>query len=505
MLTVLEQLDQAMRLTGSARNVARPNKKGVRQAPEKSRRVMREQEALRNYRKSVSSTNAQYSHGQGGIFSMPGTDQIVYSTIIRPLSIAAILPMYGTRETHPMYEYLTEQEASSGSEPSSECGTPIKAGKLKVAFQTAPFGRVMRATDNILANNLGKVTNRAEPMDLRIMNDIGGMSPWIPDNAKNTNITNDESAKQFFQLGIEFERVLERMTFSGNSATMQGTYPDYGYREFNGYSILINNGKIDANSGVAVTAADPIIIPWNAQITAIGAIGSTTGDIVQAVSTGFFIVLSKSESMGLQPAEWFFAMQPSLFQVLTAMWPCSYLTNGCTTTNANGSTTLFVDSEAQIRMRDEMRGGNFLWVQGYRIPVFKTDAIPGTAAGGGIKTDIYMIIRSARGGYASYYEYFLQDNPQAREIFMKLGMGTQFFESNGGLYLWTFDRTQYCFNFTAKTEPRLHERIPWLCVRITGIVYNPGIAVPSAFPGDLYPAPGGGSGTLGTPSLYNGF
>jgi hypothetical protein len=445
--------------------------------------------------KAVSSTNAQYAHGPFGLFNQPGVDQTVYSTIIRPLGISALFPMRASVVTSPLYQIVTGQDASSGSEPTSECSTPLEPGKLYEGTLTAPFGRVLRKTPNLLANRIGQIVNRGEPMDTRVLNQNNGDSPWIPDNAKTASITQNELAKQFWQLGLEFERTIERMTFNGNPATQSGNYPDYGYKEFAGLQLLINTGKIDALTGAALPAADPIVVNWNsAPITGTATVGSAANqDIVTALTSIFYAVMSKAERMGLLPSEWVWAMTPNLFYSLTQIWPCSYLTNGCATSNANGTQTLFVNAAEQITMRDEMRGGSFLWVMGYKIPVFKTDAIPTTAAGGGVKADIYLIPRSMRGEFVTYFEYFDYQNGQWDDFLTQTLMGTQFQTSNGGLYLWTYDRDGYCFNFTGKVEPRLIGRTSFLAGRLTNVVYNTPISVPSGFPGDLYPAPNGGA------------
>lgn len=490
MYSPFEALAQARREIDSAATVAALPKRGVKQAQQKA----------------VSSTSAQYAHGPSGLFNQPGVNQNVYSTIIRPLSVSALFPMRASQEVSPLFQIITEQLASSGTEPTSECGTALEPGALKQATLTAPFGRIMRKTANILMNRVGQIVNRGEPLDTRIMNDITGMSPWIPDNARTQNLTSDELAKQFWQLGLEFERVIERMMFSGNPATQQGSAPDYGYKEFAGFSQLINTGKIDALTGVAVAGADPQVINWNsALVSGTATIGSASGDIVQAVSSIFKVVLSKAQRMGMLPGDWVLAMTPDLYFEISRIWPCSYLTNGCSTSVLNGATQ-FVSAAEQVQMRDEMRGGSFLWVLGSKIPVYQTDAIPTSAAGNGVKSDIYLIPRSQRGEFTTYLEYFDENNPQIQEILGQTIIGTQFQVSNGGLYLWTYDRDGFCFNFTGKTEPRLILRTPWLSGRISNVVYNTGLNVPSAFPGDLYPAPGGGAGQGGyTGGIYAGY
>ena len=68
-----------------------------------------------------------------------------------------------------------------------------------------------------------------------------------------------------------------------------------------------------------------------------------------------------------RPTAWALVMRYDLFWELTAFWPCSYLTNNCSA--ASTSKILVTTGREQIDMRDEMRSGNFLWINGIRVPM----------------------------------------------------------------------------------------------------------------------------------------
>lgn len=457
-------------------------------------------QAKQNVQKTDITTvqGTQYAHGPQGVFSQAGVDNIIYSTLVRPLGMSNALPLVKSQYMTPLFEIMTGQKASTGSEPYSECATPISVGNMKVGFLTAPFGRFMRKTPNLLFNRIGQLVNNAEPLDLRVVNDLQVNSPWVPDPAKNPDFMNSELGKQYFQLGLEFERLIEPILFTGNPTNMYTSGgPDYGYREFAGFDLLINTGKTDAITGMALPSADSLIVDWaSALITGTTTLSGENYDIVQTMSAMENYIYSKAERQGMLPLDLVWAMRADLFYELTRLWPCSYITNGCTTAVLNGGTQ-FVQASEQIQMRDSMRTGKFLWVNGKQMPVVITDGIAETAGGGGAKSDVYLIPRSAKGSYTAYLQYFDLNNQQINEVLGNAMLGTKYSLSNGGLFMWTYQADGYCFYLEAKVEPRLILRTPWLAARLTNVVYHTAIHTVDGFVSSLYPAPNGGA-TIGS-------
>ncbi len=484
-ISPLEQLAQSQKTIRSARSIY-----------ERRLGLLTEKQPARQ--KDVSSTNAQYAHGPQGVFNTVGVDQTVYSTIVRPLGIGALIPFVSSTQMTPLYEIITSQQANIGSEPANECGTPVRSGNLLAASLTAPFGRKLFGTDTIAANTLGQVVNSAEPVDLRVANQRALTSPFIPDPAKNPDFLNSELGMQYYRLGISAERFHERQAFTGNGATMIGSGRDYGYREYNGLDILINTGKIDAITGTLIPAADSLIVNWNnALISGTTTLNGLSVDLVHTMASMENFISAKADRMGLFPLDLRIVMRPEVFFELTNIWPCSYLTNGCNV-SING-TTAFVSASEGIDMRDDMRTNRFLWINGKRIPVIVSDGPNMSAAGGGSQSNIYFIPFSANGAYSLYFNYFDYGNGQVDQATAGL-LGTQFTASNGGMYLWTFQRDGYCAYLEAKSEMRLVLRVPWLAARITNVVINTPIPTVDGFSGSLYPAPAGGS-NIGT---FNG-
>lgn len=106
---------------------------------------------------------------------------------------------------------------------------------------------------------------------------------------------------------------------------------------------------------------------------------------------------------GLDPVQWAISMPWALFYEITEVWPCAYLTYRCT--NIATGNTAFVDSTEAIRMRDEMRGnvydrtGQYLLIDGVRVPVVIDDGITELGVGAGsFRSSMYFVPLTVLGG-----------------------------------------------------------------------------------------------------------
>jgi len=169
-------------------------------------------------------------------------------------------------------------------------------------------------------------------------------------------------------------------------------------------------------------------------------------------------------------------MRPQLFFELTAIWPCQYLTNRCA--NSAGTNVAVVNDQTNVDMRDQMRNGSFLWVNGVQVPVVTDDGIwedsvttDGHLNPGEFSSDIYFIpIRFQGAVPAIYWEYL--DYTQAMAEVANLE-GKQFWATDNGRYMWTMQQLNYCFKIQGKIEPRVILRTPQLAGRIQNVKYSP--------------------------------
>lgn len=440
-------------------------------------------------RKDVSyDANAQYVHGPGQFLSWPGLDQSVISTVQRVRGLSRVLALLGSRFVHPYYDVITGQTQGEGAEPDDPCDTPPSPGKLKEEALKAPFGLIRRRTDTIDAVSLGRITNRGEHMDLRLINQIASTSPWIPEPARDPNFIGSEIGMKMFMLGLELERVIERMIFTGNG--VQGN----GFSQFLGLESLVNTGLVGAIGGGLVPALDSTIVNWgNKMLDETATVNGKDVNIVELLSSLLYFVESRAEDTGLAPVQYAIVMPRDLFWLLTEVWPCQYLSTGCNIpiTSANREMLLVATGAEQTNIRDDYRNRSYLMINGNPYPVITSEGMSQDAVSNGVSTDIYLLPLTAAGMRMLYMEHFDFNNPELASSTAQMPMG-EITTSNNGVYVWTYERSELCWWYSATVRPRLVLRTPWLAARIQNIVYKPVYHTFDGFLGGLYPPPDGG-------------
>lgn len=445
------------------------------------------------------STTSQYIHGPGGLLVTPGVDPSLISMIQRPRGLSSRLSLRPSRYTTPLYEAITGAGDASGSEPADECAEPPKIGAFKAGILTAPFGKVKRRTDTITLNKLGRLVNSAEPTNLRLANQPPEDSNLIPDPARNSDYASTTLGMMYYMLGLEFERKLEKMIFQGAGAAT-GT----GYKEFYGLDSLINTGKTDAVTGMANAAFDSQIVNWSSNLIDQNVtIQGKVVDIVDLMSYMVRYLETRSLDTGLGPLSLAIVMHRDKFWELTAIWPCKYNAAGCSIDNTSTDRLIVSTGAEQVRFRDEMRAGEFLMINGRRYPVILSDGMVRTAHAAGVADDIYFLPMQAGPITGLYLEHFDYSNAEIAEVQAQVPAGV-YSVSNGGLYLWTYEKTSFCIYLEAMTEPRLVLRLPHLAGRIQNVVTKTILPVSDSFSDSLYPPVNAGfaTGTFGTANFY---
>lgn len=458
-----------------------------------ARAVIAESVSMQVATKAVGTTPipaGAYGHGNGGIFSRAGLERPIINAMVLPSQglMRALPRARGSIFDNPQYGIMTGVTATTGTGPVGVCDDPPTAGLMKLCTQMLPFGRLSRQSQVYDVDRFGRRRDRSDYVDLQLVGDpFGGadtgtlMAPTLP-NGDGRAALNSEAAKAMFELAVAFHRDFARLIYSGNPTnnTAGG-----GYKEYYGLDILINTGRRDAETGIACPAADSTIVAAGG--LNVSTSGGTVVNTIQAIARQ---LTRNARRMGLDPATWAIAMRSDLFYELTRVWPCSYQTNGCTTVTGQ---EVFVGSADQVRMRDEMRQGSFLWVDGQRWAVIEDEAIAETAVGTGIyESDLYFVPLTVMGGMAAtFFEYFDYDAAgtlaQARTL-----AGDAYFTTDGGRFL--FHRkppTNFCVQLLAKIEPRLVLLTPQIAARYTDLRYSPVIHERSGFVGDPYFLNGG--------------
>jgi hypothetical protein len=242
-------------------------------------------------------------------------------------------------------------------------------------------------------------------------------------------------------------------------------------------------------------------------------VGTNAGTLVNTLTSMYRNRRYVASRTGLDPVEFVFAMNWGLFYEITAIWPCAYFTVRCATASPDGTSSVVnVDAAEQIRMRDEMRGdiqnrtGQFLWIDGQKVPVILDDAITETEVGGGIFSgSIYLLPLTVLGGTpVTYLEYLNYDSPAgAMEAAQTFAPAGTFYTSDSGRFFWIKKPpTNFCVQLEAKTQTRVRLDTPYLAARLTDIRWRPIQHERSPWESSAYFVDGG-STTYAAPSWYS--
>jgi len=445
--------------------------------------------------------DAQLIFGPGGFFSNFGIDNTVVNASLTPRGMGDLIPAMGTNILYPVFPYLTGFEEDGTAEPAGPCDD-APGGVIETCHQTAAFGRVARGSKEMEVNDLMQILNGHLTTDLRLMGDV--INPGhalMPTQGVNQN----DMLKQVVQtqmviIAIAFQRWLTRKLWTGSPVNNN---VGGGYAEFPGLDTLISTNKVDAFTGIACPALYSDIKDF-----AYNAVDSGSPDILNYISMMEYYLRHIAERTNLMPVDWVIAMRPELFFELTAVWPCKYLTYRCA--DAAGADVTVMNDDTNVRMRDEMRNGNFLLVNGRKITVITDDGIfednnetSAYCAAGEYASDIYFIPVKAKGMPVLYWEYLDYTEGVSQANAVTQGKG-QFWATDGGRYLWAMQNQNYCFKIQAKIQPRVILKTPQLAGRIQNVKYSPLQHLRSPFEDSPYFMKGGNEEyTNSIASLYS--
>ena len=445
-----------------------------------------------------------YGHGQdatgAGVFTYPGVNRDVFAAIVgAEPGLWGLLPKYGSRETNPVFLSLLGVLADTGSEPTEVCGAAPVAGLSKSCKLTSVFGKYRRQTREIDLTRIGKVINNSDPMNLQLMNfpglpndlirpQFGGMTP--------AQALQNEIAKLLLEFGASVSNLLARQIWIGNPANNNGD----AYKEMTGIDLLIGTGKVDVESGNACPALDSDVKDFN-----YGLVDQTNSAIIDYLTYLARYLKKNARTMGFEPVQWVIAMREELHYEITAVWPCRYLTYRCQSNQDSSGIDPVgqFDSAQAIALRDDMRQGRYLLIDGVKWPVVYDDGITeessddtGNLQDGQFASDIYFIPLTVLGGKpVTYIEHFDFGNPDLNAALGAGGAGGNgsVFTTNNGAWFWTHERTRSCLLWQAQVEPRLILRTPQLAGKLQNVAYQPLQHTRQPFPADGYFKDGGNS------------
>lgn len=427
-------------------------------------------------------------HGPGGIFSTFGLSREIINAHIAPVGLASRLPLLPSMDTDPRFGTVTGVTASYGIQPENTCDAAPHA-YLKGCNLTARFGRIRYDTNTIEFNEVITRYNRGDFMDLMFLGSMIGeedvRAGLLPTDINETDALNIVTLAEMLVAGVQAQREIVRQLWQGNVLVDM---------EFPGLDGQIATGQMDADRpGVLCTALDSDVKSFN-----YNDVCGTTLDIVEYISMMMWYLKHNAERSRLLPVKWVLVMRPELWFELTACWPCRYLTNRCA--DAAGLQVGVINDENNTRMRDEMRTGMFLWVNGEKVEVITDDGIyehnsannpnlnPGEFA-----SSIYAVPLIILGNFpVTYREYLNYRSPTAEAVTAPFAAQRRpDFWSDNGVFSWAYDGQFWCFLLGLKTEQRVILRTPQLSGRIDYVSYTPLQHLRSPEPDSAYHFDGG--------------
>lgn len=419
-----------------------------------------------------------YVHGPGGLFGVRGLSRDVISTHTQITgSLGELIPIVPSTDVVPLFPYITGFLRSDQQEKNAVCDNPAQAANFKTCIMTSVFGRKEFKTRQAEINRIGKTINRGEFMDLTLLNgplvqQMGGlMQGFFGLRGEAGILAGREMLMRLIEVGVAYQRWLCPQVFTGNPANSSA---GGGYKEFMGLQLLIGRNKVDAQTGQACPSLYSDVKNFNFK----NVTSNVDPNITRVLTTMIRILTRKAIQQGLAPVQLAFVMREPLFYEITRSWPCQYNTDGCSVGQSN---TQEVNMNDNVRFRDDMRNGQYLLVDGRRIPVIIDDCIGednnadnNNIPIGGFSSDIYIVPLTARGGtirtlYWEYYDYRNDSLPAAADA-----RASQFFWTDNGAFLWGLKAPDnWCVEVISKIEPRLILRTPQLAGRLQNVVYIP--------------------------------
>jgi len=445
---------------------------------------------------------ARFVHGPGGIFGACGLEQDVISTRITARGLSQVLKVFPDQKMFPEFPYyMGTREQDDSSEPATECETCI-SGESQGCLQTACYGLICRETKTLTPNRAIERINAGE-FDLQLVNDILGLDdPFQPiSNYDRNTILQMATTWAMLEVGILMQARLVPMIWSGNPINNFGT----GYAEFPGLDILIGVNKVDKITGVRCQGLDSDVkeFAYN-NINLVDAAGNFR--IVRVITALESYLYHNADRMGLLPAEWAFCMRPEMWQELSEIWPVAYYTTRNVVLPAGNTNML--DATRLNDLRDDMRGGMYIWVNGRKHQVVTDDGIveftnanDANVPQNSFASNIYMVPLAYLGGRPGTFIQHKDYRVAMPDLSQITALASEFW-TDAGRFLWTFDRVKWCYTLSGKIEPRVILKVPQIAGRIDHVLITPEQHFRSPFPDSDYFFKGGTS-QRSAPSVYS--
>jgi len=448
--------------------------------------------------------------GPNGLFTTPGLEPGIATTYIPPMGLENFLEQQGHVRTsmyaNPIFGIITGQTPSTGEEPTEPCDENVPvAGSLKLCQQTWGFGEMTLKSQVIRVDRQGELINRGSPVEGNLINNpfASQVASQITPQSS-TDMFRSTVAKLTTELANDFKRRYAHLVWDGNPVNTAGS--SGGYLEFNGLDRIVNSGYQDSITGISCPAADSLVKDFSYGIVQNDAV-STVRAFVETYRDRQY--LAQQINFGLVQFAW--VMRKQLFLALTEIWPCAYYTYRCYTASPSGSNaTAFVSGTESAAIRDAMRLGQYLLIDGVQVPVIIDNTMGETNhANGNFSSNAYLLPLAAPGAYSDtngqllYMEYFDYRGPFGMQSVLDSMAPDQVYRVSGdGRFIMMLQSpNSFCRQIQMRTSKRVVLRTPFLAARIDNLMYNVYLHERDAYPDSSFYVNGGAT-SFKTPSFY---
>jgi hypothetical protein len=337
---------------------------------------------------------------------------------------------------------------------------------MKGCNLTARFGRIRYDTQTIDMDDVMLKLHRGDFTDLMLRGKLLGMTGLTPSGMNEGQVLNVVTMAEMVIAGVNMERELNRQLWQGVTTVAN---------EFPGLDVQIATGQRDADTNAACTALDSDVKNFGYNLVC-----GDSPSIVDYLSSMMWYLNDIATNTGVAPVNWVIVMRPGLWHELSACWPCQYNTYRCSAwDHANSSNVGMIDASDMTQVRDAMRQGMYIDIEGIRYPVITDTGIremnPADNANilpGQYASSIYAVPLTIQGGFPVTYMEYLDYRMAQTDVSLLRGMET-FWWTDQGFYSWALEQIKWCYKLALKVEPRVVLRAPQLAGRIDAVRYAP--------------------------------
>lgn len=403
------------------------------------------------------------AHGPGGLLSGAGVRPDMFATIPQIVGLSDVIPLIASRNHNEILEILTGVTGGEGTRATDICSEGPTPGKLKVCRRTVPFGEMKIDTTVERITSFGRRIDYSD-MDRNVLNLQGLNEPLMP-SVLNSNNVNTNTGKLFYELGYAVKRSYSVMDIQGTAGSTSNA-SDFSpwISQYNGLDQLIATGHTDSVTTVACPAADSAIFTHNAAISAAGTNGLTfIANMVSAIRS----VMQRAVDVGMGDFQFAVVMHPNAAWAVYDVWACSYYTDRCAGAAASPNNT---DAAGIVALRDQMRRGQFLLVDGMQIPVLYAHGMQWAGVSNNtFNTDIYIVPLSWRGRPLLFRQYFPLNNSDAVGFFNGVVDQGPRIINNGMYAVGKRTTNEFCTKYEFIGQSRLILDTPFLAARVNDV------------------------------------